>query len=131
MPTGTLNHKAAGHPSRRMGDNAFVRRSGIMAVIGSTLLTRIANRISFVILGFYLGAHFASVTVVALVLETFYISDLIVAPIVGSLSDRKGRKFFLELSPLLAGISSCCLLCASRLFPHPQAGLFDLRMVLL
>jgi MFS family permease len=108
-----------------------VSRRSLIATIASTLFIRIASRISFVILSFYLGAHFASATIVVMVLETFYLSELLFAPMVGSLSDRLGRKPFLLLAPVLACLASACLLVASRLFPHPDAKLIDPRMVML
>jgi MFS family permease len=82
--------------------NMSLRSSSIHAAILSTLLQRFASRTSFVLLGFYLGEHFTSTTVVALVLEAFYITELVLAPIVGSLSDRLGRKPFLLSAPLVA-----------------------------
>jgi MFS family permease len=112
-------------------ERGTVSRRSLIATIASTLLIRGASRISFVILSFYLGAHFASATIVVMVLETFYLSELLFAPVIGSLSDRIGRKPFLLLAPILACLASCCLLVASRLFPHPEARLIDPRMGLL
>jgi MFS family permease len=106
-------------------------RGSILAAILSTLLLRIASRTSFVLLGFYLGEHFTSATVVALVLEAFYITELILAPIVGSLSDRVGRKPFLLSAPLVGSVAALCLTGAALLFPHPQATPFDARLVVL
>lgn len=105
--------------------------SSILAAILSTLLLRIASRTSFVLLGFYLGERFASASIVALVLEAFYISELVLAPIVGSLSDRLGRKRFLLSAPLVGGIAALCLVGATLLFPHPHATSFDARLVVL
>jgi MFS family permease len=108
-----------------------VGRGSIFTAILSTLLLRIASRTSFVVLGFYLGAHFTSATVVVLVLEAFYITELILAPIVGSLSDRLGRKPFLLSAPLMGSVAALCLAGATLLFPHPHAAPFDARLVLL
>lgn len=111
-------------------DESVDRRS-IVVAISSTLLLRIANRISFVLLGFYLGAHFASVTVVALILESYYISELLLAPLSGGLSDRLGRKPLLIAAPLLGACSSCFLFLSVSLFAHPNATVFDTRLLLL
>ncbi|MBA2682612.1 MAG: MFS transporter, partial [Ktedonobacteraceae bacterium] len=103
----------------------------ITANIISTLFLRIASRISFVLLGFYLGEHFGSATAVALVLESFYISELALAPVIGSLSDRLGRKPFLLLAPVLGAGAALCLLAASMLYPHPDGKHFDLHLLIL
>ena len=108
-----------------------VGRGSIFTAILSTLLLRIASRTSFVLLGFYLGEHFTSATVVVLVLEAFYITELILAPIVGSLSDRLGRKPFLLSAPILGSVAALCLAGGTLLFPHPHATPFDARLVVL
>ncbi len=111
--------------------NTDVDRRSIFIAISSTLLLRIANRISFVLLAFYLGAHFASATVVALILESYYISELLLAPILGGLSDRLGRKPLLVIAPLVGACSSFFLFLSASLFPHPNAGLLDMRLLTL
>jgi len=111
--------------------NMSIGSSSILASILSTLLLRFASRTSFVLLGFYLGEHFTSATIVALVLEAFYITELILAPIVGSLSDRLGRKLFLLSAPLVGSVAALCLAGATLLFPHPHATTFDARLVVL
>jgi MFS family permease len=103
----------------------------ITANIISTLLLRISGRISFVLLGFYLGEHFGSATAVALVLESFYISELALAPVIGSLTDRLGRKPFLVLAPVLGAGAALCLLAASLLYPHPDGKHVDLHLIIL
>ncbi|WP_126601366.1 MFS transporter [Dictyobacter aurantiacus] len=103
----------------------------ISSNILSTLFLRAASRLSFVLLGFYLGEHFSSATLVALVLEAFYISELALAPISGSLSDRLGRKPFLILAPIMGAIAAFCLLLAACFFPRPDASHIDLHLVLL
>lgn len=97
-----------------------VSRVSLVATISSTLLIRVASRTSFVVLGFYLGAHFASAAFVALILEAFYITELLLAPLIGSFSDRLGRKPFLVLAPIVAGVAALCLMLAAKLFPSPQ-----------
>ncbi|WP_161977902.1 MFS transporter [Dictyobacter kobayashii] len=103
----------------------------ISSNILSTLLLRVASRISFVLLGFYLGEHFASATMVALVLESFYISELALAPIAGSLSDRLGRKPFLFLAPVLGALAALCLMMAAWFYPRPDASHLDGHLLLL
>ncbi len=129
--TGELDYKKGEAEPSGLQEISMVSRRSLVATIASTLLIRAASRISFVILSFYLGAHFASATIVVMVLETFYLSELFFAPLVGSLSDRLGRKPFLLLAPILAFLASCILLVASRLFPHPGATGINLRLVLL
>lgn len=129
--TGGLDYKKGEAEPSGLQEVSMVSRRSLAATIASTLFIRAASRISFVILSFYLGAHFASATIVVMVLETFYLSELFFAPLVGSLSDRLGRKPFLLLAPILACLASCCLLVASRLFPHPGATGIHLRLVLL
>jgi MFS family permease len=88
--------------------------------IFSTLLLRVSSRISFVLLSFYLGSHFSSATMVALVLESFYITELLLAPIAGSLSDRLGRKPFLFIAPVCGAVAALCLLLSTWMYPHPD-----------
>ena len=134
-PTSSQVHDKEREVSKRLllspEANMSVGRGSIFAAILSTLLLRIASRTSFVLLGFYLGEHFTSATIVALVLEAFYITELVLAPIVGSLSDRLGRKPFLLSAPLVGSVAALCLAGAALLFPHPQAAPFDARLVIL
>jgi MFS family permease len=92
----------------------------IYASIFSTLLLRVTSRVSFVLLGFYLGAHFSSAAMVALILESFYITELLLAPIAGSLSDRYGRKPFLLFAPICGSLAAFCLWLSTWIYPHPN-----------
>ncbi|HEX2910251.1 MAG TPA: MFS transporter [Chloroflexia bacterium] len=112
-------------------DKLLVSRGSIVANILSTLLLRIAGRCSFVLLGFYLGEHFASASIVAVVIESYYITELLFAPIIGGLSDRKGRKPFLLFAPVLGALATGFLLLASMLFPHPNGDQFNWQIVIL
>src|SRR5579884_799065 len=66
--------------TRKLETETPTNSGSIRVAILSTLLLRVASRTSFVLLGFYLGEHFTSATVVAVVLEAFYISELVLAP---------------------------------------------------
>lgn len=98
--------------------------------VGAALLARIAGRISFVIMSFYLGERFTSATIVTLILESFYVTELLVSPLVGSLSDRFGRRPFLLLSPMLAVMATCSMLFSARLFPRPGAHAINISLLL-
>ncbi len=113
------------------GTSILVSSSSLFAAILSTLLLRIASRISFVLLGFYLGEHFTSATIVAVVLEAFYLSELVLAPMVGSLSDRLGHKPFLLFAPLVGSVAAFCFVGVTLLFPHPHTASFDAQLVAL
>ena len=106
-------------------------RRAVIAGMTSTFLLRLTNRISFVILSFYLGAQFSSAALIGLILESFYISELLLAPLVGTLSDRWGRKPFLILAPICGGCANLCLLTATLLFPHPQTPVFNGTLLML
>src|SRR6266568_9232991 len=109
----------------------LVSSGSIVTAILSTLLLRVASRTSFVLLGFYLGEHFTSATVVAIVLEAFYLSELVLAPLVGSLSDLLGRRPFLLSAPLVGSVAALCFAAAALLFPHPHTTPFDVWLVVL
>src|SRR6266699_4773266 len=134
-PTSSRIHdqeRQAGKRTQQLsGAGMLVSSSSLFAAILSTLLLRIASRTSFVLLGFYLGEHFTYATIVALVLEAFYITELVLAPIVGSVSDRLGCKPFLLSAALVGSVAALCLAGAALLFPHPQATPFDARLVVL
>lgn len=111
--------------------SARAGNGSLLAAVVSTLLLRMAGRTSFVLLGFYLGGRFASATLVAVILEAFYLSELVLAPLVGGLSDRLGSRRFLLAAPLVSAGAALCLLIATRLFPIPRVTTFDVRLVAL
>ncbi|HJT56884.1 MAG TPA: MFS transporter [Ktedonobacteraceae bacterium] len=121
-----------GKQTRKLSEAALqVSKSSLVTAIVSTLLLRVASRVSFVLLGFYLGEHFASATIVAVVLEAFYLSELVLAPIIGSLSDHLGHKPFLLFAPLMGSIAAVCFAGVTLLFPHPHTTSFDAQLVVL
>ncbi|HEX2916674.1 MAG TPA: MFS transporter [Chloroflexia bacterium] len=103
----------------------------IIASIISTLLIRIASRTSFVVLSFYVGKESESVALVVLVIEAFYISELLLAPLVGVLSDRHGRKRYMLLAPLTGSLAALVLAIASFVFPAPPLRSFNLNFELI
>jgi MFS family permease len=107
-----------------------LQNGSVRIAITSALLLRIAGRISFVIMSFYLGERFTSATIVVLILESFYITELLISPLVGSLSDRIGRKPFLLLSPLLAAIATTSMLFVTQLFPRPNVHLVNAGLII-
>jgi MFS family permease len=94
-------------------------RSLVVTLVG-TFLLRMAGRIDFVILSFYLGRHFTSAAGIAVVLEAFYVSELVLSVTTGGLTDRFGRRLFLLLSPAAAALAALTFLIASHVVPAPR-----------
>jgi MFS family permease len=92
----------------------------IVASIISTFLIRIAARTSFVILSFYIGKESESAALVVLVIEAFYISELLFAPLIGVLSDKYGRKHYMMYAPIAGSIAALMLAATSFIFPKPE-----------
>ncbi|MGI8858171.1 MAG: MFS transporter [Thermomicrobiales bacterium] len=79
----------------------------IVGAIGAYFIIRIAARASYGILSTYFALRVtSSATVAAVVVTVFFISELGLAPIVGNLSDRFGRRPFLILSPICGAVAS-------------------------
>jgi MFS family permease len=97
-------------------------RSLLAALIG-TFIMRLAGRLNFVVLSFYLGQHFTSATAVAVVLETFYVSELVLSLITGGLSDRIGRRPFLLMAPVMTGAAAVTFLAGALLVPNPSSAM--------
>jgi MFS family permease len=106
-------------------------RAAILATIAATLLLRFASRVSFSLLVFALGQRLTSATVTVLVLEVFYLSELALAPLAGSASDRYGRKPFLLLAPSIGGLAALALLLSAAHFPPALVLRLDTRTLLL
>jgi MFS family permease len=105
------------------------RRISIAANISSMLLLRIASRVSFMLMSFYLGERFTSTTAVVCVLEAFYISEFLLAPIVGSLSDRLGRKLFLLLAPVAGAVAAAFLMFGALSSTHVATHYFNFHLL--
>lgn len=118
-------------PKGELSPAAQVGMVSIIASIFSTLLVRAASRTSFVILSFWVGKESESAALVVLVIECFYISELLLAPLVGILSDRNGRKPYMLYAPIAGGVASLVLAGTSFLFPTPHlnASNFNLELV--
>ena len=109
---------------------SHVGRASIIATVVSTLLVRIAGRTSFVVLSFYLGEHFDKAALVVGVIESYYVSELLAAPIIGSLSDRRGRKPFLLGAPLIGmGAAAVFLVAAIVGGQHPNPDHVDFALI--
>ncbi len=107
-------------------------RRSLLITILATFLIRIAGRLSFLLLTFYLGEHFASATMITLVLEAYYITELLLSPVIGGLSDRHGRRPYLVLGPILAAFAAFCYFAIARAYPQPHwTGSFSLGIVIL
>lgn len=115
----------------RFRDGLTVPLSSVIACIASVLLLRIASRTSYVVLSFYLGAHFESAGLVVIVIDAFYISELLLAQVMGSLSDRKGRKPFMLWAPVVGSIAAAILAVGAFMFPKPNPEVFDFSLVAL
>jgi MFS family permease len=123
----TLTDEKAPTPRFKFG--LSVPLSSIVACLASVLLLRIASRTSYVVLGFYLGANFESAALVVIVIDAFYISELLLAQVMGSLSDRKGRKPFMLWAPVIGAIAAVFLWLGAVLFPKPNTDVFDLQLI--
>jgi MFS family permease len=78
--------------------------------LGGTFILRCASYAAGIMIPIFLGLrsrteHDVTVGLASLVAVTFYASELVGAPIFGSLSDRFGRKPFMILGPVLGGIA--------------------------
>lgn len=102
------------------GDGRQPVGTTIIANLVVTCLLRGAGRLSFTVLAFYLATRITSATLIAVVLESFYLSEFVLAPVAGSLSDRLGRKPFLLLAPVIGSVSVLWLLVVTT-FVGPLA----------
>ncbi len=110
---------------------AQVGVKSIVASIISTFLIRVAARTSFVILSFYVGKESESAALVVLVIEAFYVSELLIAPLIGVLSDRKGRKRYMLYAPIAGSIASLVLAATAFVFPKPELTVSNINIELI
>ncbi len=119
------------NPSNNLKEKLSVPIGSVIACLLSVLFLRIASRTSYVVLSFYLGENFESAALVVLVIDAFYISELLLAQLVGSLSDRKGRKPFMLLAPVVGSIAAFLLCVGAFMFPRPNTEVMDLPLIAL
>lgn len=117
-------------PAEAPSSTVQVGMASIVASIMSTLLIRISARTSFVILSFWIGKESESAALVVLVIECFYISELLLAPLVGVMSDQRGRKPFMLYAPLVGAAAALLLAGTSFLFPTPNLNTNNFTMEL-
>jgi MFS family permease len=84
-------------------------RGTVNATIVASFLLRFASRVSFSLLVFALGQRVASATLTVLVLEAFYLTELTLSPLTGTVSDRAGRKPFLVAAPVAGAAAALWL----------------------
>ncbi|WP_347755654.1 MFS transporter [Agrococcus sp. ProA11] len=82
---------------------------GLGAVITSQLLLRIASAAAALVIGsYFVDLSREGVPVGAVLLGVLsglaYLAELIIAPIAGAASDRRGRRIFLVIAPVLAAL---------------------------
>src|SRR5919202_760332 len=110
-PVTETRHPQAPSPSPANDDGSGSPdiRSLVFALAG-TFVLRCASFCAGIMIPISLGLrsrteHDVTVGLAGLVAVTFYASELLGAPIFGSLSDRFGRKLFMLLGPILGGVA--------------------------
>ncbi len=80
-----------------------VRTRSIVVSILATFLIRIASNATAFMVGIYLQSKEvnAPLWTVGIVITCFYITELLLAPVMGALSDKRGRKLFMILGPAI------------------------------
>lgn len=93
-------------------------------VIGSSFLLRLAGGATGILLAAYLKRVVgAQADLIGLLGAIFYLSELLLSPIFGALSDLKGRRFLLVLGPIVGAVAlpfyplttAVVILCLGRL----------------
>jgi MFS family permease len=95
-------------PSRARLTRSIIR--SIVAVLVGSLILRVAAETMNQMLQFYFDEidrnHYPlSYTLTGFITASFFISELLGAPILGALSDRYGRKIFIILGPLFGAVA--------------------------
>jgi MFS family permease len=102
----------------------MLRRSAAPLLAG-TVVQRASSGATVVVLGLFLahltlrqGHHITSLQV-GLLPVAFYVTELSLAPLMGGLSDRWGRRFFMTVGPLVGLIQVGLLFFVPRVNPLP------------
>jgi MFS family permease len=78
----------------------------LKVVIASSFLLRIAGAATGILLAAFLRQNFnAQADVIGTLAALFFVTELILAPVFGALSDLRGRRFILVLGPLVGAIA--------------------------
>lgn len=91
-------------PAQNVSGNTIqVNNVSIAVSVLSTFLLRIANNACAFMVGIYLASKEvnAPLWTVGIVITSFYITELTLSPIMGALSDKRGRKIFMLLGPII------------------------------
>ena len=103
------------------------RASGLGAVIWSQLFLRVASSAGLLVIGSYLvdlrdrGAGVTSL-LVGVLTALVYVTELLVAPLAGALSDARGRKAFLLAGPALSALAVLLIPLGSLAVCRREAG---------
>ncbi|MBI3942331.1 MAG: MFS transporter [Chloroflexi bacterium] len=90
-------------------DDGRMRRS-IYACVAGTLVLRIASGAMGLLVGFYLrylsrNNTEISASIVGLFAASYFFTELVASPLLGTISDRIGRKPFIVIGPLLGAVA--------------------------
>src|SRR5207244_9363527 len=102
-----------------------ISRRSIMPLLIGTFILRINGSANAIILGRFLAqlsslqGHPISNIHVGLISVTYFIVELTLAPVMGALSDRTGRRFFLTLGPLIGLVQVVLLVFTPTQNPLP------------
>src|SRR5437879_6181704 len=80
--------------------------TSLKVAIGSSFILRLAGASTGLMLGLYLKKMVqADANLIGTLAVVFYVTELLLAPVFGALSDLRGRKPFLVLGPLAGAIA--------------------------
>jgi MFS family permease len=108
MSVATSEEKApeTGHADRQDGGPPPRINASLRAAIGSSFILRLAGASTGFLLQIYLKrvVH-ADANLIGALAAVYYVTELLLAPVFGALSDLRGRKPFLVLGPLAGAIA--------------------------
>jgi len=109
-------------------DEIEPRARGLGAAIWSQLFLRVASSAGLLVIGSYLvDLHDRGVGVTGLLVGILtalvYVTELLVAPLAGALSDARGRKAFLLAGPALSALAVLLIPLGSLGAAHPPLAL--------